>query len=550
MADNQLFSRINSSPLGRSAGFPGEMTEEEILKEQTAAPSSNLVDVEKQITDIDSALNAITSTVRAQGSNPNPVLLEQMSNLKAQKTSLQDLLKERPSPAAAPEPEAGAKTMLDASMELSAPKATISELGKESAAKRPLPGEKAPTLAQGISAPAAAVEPGPKPLTLQERIAQSTEELKKEREAAGKEREEAMKRTEFGELASLVGRSLAQIGAAAQGMRTGVDLSGVGQQALVDWEKKRDRIDSTYQTKLASIAKEREQLLQQEQDAIKAENDAKLLELKQKEYGLAEKETNAKINKDNAQADLARKEAERVLLPTMTKEAREQMNTHRADWNKLDKERATVDSANLSINSNLDEAERLDAAGRGADAKFNDRAAVTAYLKQLDPVSAVLAAEYEGARNSGHLQEILNNPKFSTVPKQAKDFMFAALAGTLQPAQRTALRQAANTDYKAKTKIYDEQTSVIFNRAAQDGIPSPSLIAGPRWNMNQIDEQTRGIWTGLSEPKKPGAEPTTKAKMETPPADSSTKQPTVNLPNIKAFGSADEALKALQSRGK
>lgn len=105
--------------------------------------------------------------------------------------------------------------------------------------------------------------PPPAPPSLRERIEQSMTGLGKEREAAKAERDEAMRRADVGELASLVGRSLAQIGAAAQGMRTGVDMSGVAQKAMVDWDRKREQILSSYDSSIKDISRQQESLLRQ-----------------------------------------------------------------------------------------------------------------------------------------------------------------------------------------------------------------------------------------------------------------------------------------------
>jgi len=102
--------------------------------------------------------------------------------------------------------------------------------------------------------------PPPAPLSLRERIEQSMTE---QRETTKAERDEAMRRADIGELASLVGRSLAQIGAAAQGMRTGVDMSGVAQKAMVDWDRKREQILSSYDSSIKDISRQQESLLRQ-----------------------------------------------------------------------------------------------------------------------------------------------------------------------------------------------------------------------------------------------------------------------------------------------
>jgi hypothetical protein len=99
--------------------------------------------------------------------------------------------------------------------------------------------------------------------TLQERIAGEMAGLRTERETAKAERQEQLRRADIGELASLIGRSLAQIGAAAQGMRTGVDMSGVAQQAMVNWDKKREQIYDSYAQQIKELDTQQSQLIRQ-----------------------------------------------------------------------------------------------------------------------------------------------------------------------------------------------------------------------------------------------------------------------------------------------
>lgn len=526
MADNQLFSRINSSSLGQFSAFPGEMTEEEVMAERATPTTRSLSDIEKEIDKIDSALNAINSTVQAQGKNPNPALLERMSSLQAQKTSLQDLIKERPAPsAAAPTAEPGAKNLLDASVETIAPKTATSE-----AAKRPAPVGLTSSSAKSAGKVSTATgtqvpeleDLGLKPaMTLQERIAQSSEELKREKEAAGKEREEAMRRTEVGELASLVGRSLAQIGAASQGMRTGVDMSGVGQQALVDWEKKRERIDNTYQTKLASIAKEREQLLQQQQDALKSENDAKLLGLKEKEYKLAERETAAKIAKYNADIAATRAAAGKPDS-AMAKTALE-----RATKNIDELDKTFIKTAKLNSKTNEAVTRILENRKAGKSTAADERLIITTYLKGLDPESAVLAAEQLAFIDAGNRESFIN-ALTSKEDGALSNFFTNTILNRMDENKLAGLKESVDSNFKTEEAAYREQVRKQLRSAYESGVTNPQSILGRDPRPEELDEVTSKTW-GVALPTP--ARPETKAVQ--------SEQPTSRVPGVKKSRAAD-----------
>ena len=527
MAENPLFSRINASPLRRSVGFPGEMTEEEVMAERAAAPSRSLSDIEKEIDNIDSALNAINSTVQAQGKNPNPALLERMSNLQAQKTSLEDLLKERPAPTAAPTApaaEAGPRTMLDAAVGLTtSPKPATSDLARSEAAKRPAPAGKPVAGIASVAGEAAPSALESKPaMTLQERIAQSSEELKREKEAASKEREESMRRADVGELASLIGRSLTQIGAAAQGMKTGVDMSGVGQQALVDWEKKRDRIDATYQTKLASISKEREQLLQQQQDALKAENDAAFLELKKKEYKLAERETDAKIAKYKADIAAGREAAgkpDSALAKTALERATKNIDKLDESFQKVAK---LNDKTNEAVNRILENRR----AGKSTAA--DERLIITTYLKGLDPDSAVLAAEQLAFIDAGNRESFVN-ALTSKDEGALSNFFTNTILGRMDESKLAGLKTSVDSNFKTEKAAYQNQMRKQLRAAYEGGATNPQAILGRNPTPEEVDEVTGVAW-GIkptqSEGRQAGAIPT-------------AEQPTSKVQGVKKSRAAD-----------
>ena len=100
-------------------------------------------------------------------------------------------------------------------------------------------------------------------------------DLKTERATAKTERDAALRRAEIGELASIIGQSLTQIGAAASGMRSGADMSGIAQKALVDWDKRKDQVMSLYKQNVAELDSQQDKLERAKERAEdKAEKEA------------------------------------------------------------------------------------------------------------------------------------------------------------------------------------------------------------------------------------------------------------------------------------
>jgi hypothetical protein len=99
--------------------------------------------------------------------------------------------------------------------------------------------------------------------------------LKEERATAKEERQTELDRLAKGELASLIGRSLTQIGAAASGMQKGIDMSGVAQKELVDWDKKREQIYNSYTQNIKELDTQQAALSRQaERTEDRAEREA------------------------------------------------------------------------------------------------------------------------------------------------------------------------------------------------------------------------------------------------------------------------------------
>jgi len=116
--------------------------------------------------------------------------------------------------------------------------------------------ERAPLSLAGEKKAPPAKEP-----TIQEKLQERLSGLETRRKEAKEEREEKRKGADWGELASIIGRSLVQIGAAQQGLRTGVDMSKAVGPALIDWEKKRDRIDNDYAQEIKELNAEQKETI-------------------------------------------------------------------------------------------------------------------------------------------------------------------------------------------------------------------------------------------------------------------------------------------------
>lgn len=68
-------------------------------------------------------------------------------------------------------------------------------------------------------------------------------------------RDAARERNDMGQLFDILGRSLVQIGAAQQGMRSGADMSGIAQKSAFDWEGRRKEITQDYDRRIAEADK-------------------------------------------------------------------------------------------------------------------------------------------------------------------------------------------------------------------------------------------------------------------------------------------------------
>lgn len=156
----------------------------------------------------------------------------------------------------------------------------------------------------------AAEQKAPTPKTIQSTLKERLAGLDARRQEAKASREERRKATEWGELASIIGRSLAQIGAAQQGLRTGVDMSNAVKPLLVDWERKKDRIDNDYAQEIKEIEGERREI---NRLAEKAEDQETREKYREEDYKRQKELANIKyqnrLKNDNAKGILAEAKA-------------------------------------------------------------------------------------------------------------------------------------------------------------------------------------------------------------------------------------------------
>jgi hypothetical protein len=200
---------------------------------------------------------------REAGASPSAKLAEKFPNLSPEART--SLLREKYSLSEMAEPEKTSPSNLLESFkqatemkEAAVPEqATVTALAPEpeQIPSVSVPPAVKPERAAVKGVPAVGVAPAKEP-TLQERISGELSGLKAERAEAKAEREEAMRRTDIGELASMVARSLTQIGAAYQGAKTGQDMSNIAQQTMVNWDKRRDQIFEQYRQTIGELDKQ------------------------------------------------------------------------------------------------------------------------------------------------------------------------------------------------------------------------------------------------------------------------------------------------------
>jgi hypothetical protein len=243
-------SAFESMP-GQSAPVGFTSTEEDIAQAKSDVELSKKKDTER-LAEIDSGITALTGTLTASGANPNPTVVQQLETLQAEKRQVQSRLTNTAEPSTEPK-SAAISTEVPAPTKGRGPIASGKEYGtlldklKSTTEEEP---EKPSSLREVVAAAPMApspTEPTPSPYE------QSMAELKGERATAKAERDADLRRAEIGELASIIGQSLTQIGAAASGMRSGVDMSGIAQKALVDWDKRKDQVMNLYKQNVAEL---------------------------------------------------------------------------------------------------------------------------------------------------------------------------------------------------------------------------------------------------------------------------------------------------------
>ena len=497
---------ILPSGMEQSEGFGDEPIEDEAVTSSTA-----IEDTKKRLSQLDSESNALMSVIKAQGDKPDTNILNRLSEIKQEKSSLEELVKASPvSPTAAPTPMT-TPTPTTVTPSATGQKTLLGAIQASGTTPSPAPTEGMPT---SMSTPVTAEAEAEKPEdTLLAR-------LRKAEETRGEER----KRADIGQVAEMVGKSLSQIGAAQQGMKAGVDLSGVGQAKGIDWTARRAEIADDYKTELASISKEREQLLEKEKRATEAGNQKALLDIKQKELKLSERETNAKIDKMKQDTQIAKAAAGKPD----SKVVQATIETADKKLAPITKDFLSVEKLNTQINQNVKEA--IEARRTGKSSAAAERAAITSYLKQLDPQSAVLAAEQSSFIEAGDREALLN----ALTSKNAGDlssFVEDKVLGRMDASRLEGLRNAANSQFKVAKDAYASQIKPILRSAYEGGVTNPLQLLGRQPTAEEVDEVTAKAW-GVSGPsKEPSTAPVPASKM----------------PGVVSYKSADEFLK---SRGK
>ncbi len=323
--------------------------------------------------------------------------------------------------------------------------------------------------------------------------------LRKAEETRGEER----KRADVGQVAEMVGRSLAQIGAAQQGMKAGVDMSGVGQAKGIDWAARRAEIADDYKTELASISKEREQLLEKEKRALEAGNQKELLDIKKKEYKLLERKTNADIEAKQAERDAVRAsigKPDSKMVAAADERAAKTME-------KLDASFDKIQTINTSINDFVSKIVQDKKDGKSTTAA--EKAAITTYLKGLDPDSAVLAAEQLAFVLGGTKEDLLNSLRDNTLG----DYLTDTVLGRITEAKLAGLQESANLKFSREKQAYNDRVKKTLRAAYESGSTNPMSILGRAPLESELDEVTSKAWKSYAT-----TATDTTAPVPTPPA--------------------------------
>lgn len=506
--------------LEQSTGFPGEASLEDVEEEQAAGP--DVGELQKRLARLESEATALTGLVKAQGDKPDTQILNRLSEIKREQSSLQDLVKASPvSPTEPTGPSATPTSSVSPGAETK-PSNLLESFSKSTSNAGKL-GAGAPSQ-NGTVTPSASLsgfkpEPEKPEDTLLARL-----------KRAETTREEARKRADIGQLAEMVGRSLTQIGAAQQGMRTGVDLSGVAQGKGIDWEARRAEIAKDYETELASVSKEREQLIEKERRAEEANNQKELLALKKQELGLSQRETAAKIDKLREEARAIKEAAGKPD----SKEAASALERANKTMEKLDDSFYKVETLNSGVNKAVEQILQDRKANKSTAA--SERGIITTYLKSLDPDSAVLAAEQLAFINAGTTEDLLNAIT-SKEPGVLDQYIKDKVQNRMSESKLQGLKESANLQFKNQKQAYQGRVRKVLRSAHEGGVTNVYQILGREPTPEELDEVTSRFWGG-----KQAAQPT-----ETETTPKGTMAPRTKMPGVVGFKSADEFL---QSRGK
>lgn len=279
---------------------------------------------------------------------------------------------------------------------------------------QPLPEEKTPVVKpEEVKTP-----------SLQELLSKETGAIAAERLEAKREKDEELRRANLGQLASMIGRGLAQIGAGISGMRAGVDLSGVGQQQLVNWDAKRQEIIDSYKETINGLNLQQQALVRK---AERAEDKA--------ERAAAQAQANAarqeelRFRKEAKQAELDLKERLALVSAAAKGDAEAQKKIE--------------DKANASIKGLEKERNKLNSL---EDLFGKYEVADGATKKKLDE------------KIRGQVQELLGPEATAEVPKEILGFKYSS---------KQSIDDLIESTRKAKLKIDDQ---INLERQSLNGI--------------------------------------------------------------------------------
>lgn len=241
----------------------GKYAETEVTPESAAADQASQLppDLQQRLKTIDTGIRNLSAVSKGKKGEEKQSLLDRIQSLQMEKDAI---LSGEVESQIKPSTEAGD---LDLGIGKEGPKTIADTLKSTGPATSPTPAAGPAT--PSLQAKVAASGVGEQEAKAVPDYFQQAEAKRKEGEGtlqaklaeAESKREEARGRADIGQLAETVGRSLAQIGAAQAGMKSGFDLSqAVAKAPGVDWEARRKEIQGDYDRRIATAESAQKQL--------------------------------------------------------------------------------------------------------------------------------------------------------------------------------------------------------------------------------------------------------------------------------------------------